>query len=174
MVRIRRSHRRGPGSIPGVGTFLFLNLKKKTSSTYSVLWCMVSPSLVTDGHCILIFGVLIANFLLPASLSECNSTFSKREYQYFYQICICLCWFSLHGCLAGTTTLRSTVLVTLYACSVSCTLYGSASGACPWWVCADVGLKGTMSVQLQTMTSYFLCAQTWLSCELAYCQLHCM
>ena len=23
MVRIRRSHRRGPGSIPGVGTFLF-------------------------------------------------------------------------------------------------------------------------------------------------------
>ena len=28
MVRIRRSHRRGPGSIPGVGTFHFLLLSE--------------------------------------------------------------------------------------------------------------------------------------------------
>ena len=38
VVRIRRSHRRGPGSIPGVGTYLF------SFSPHKIFWIVVYSS----------------------------------------------------------------------------------------------------------------------------------
>ena len=60
-----------------------------------MLWCMVSPSLVTDGHCVPIFGVLSNIFVkrlqtsycpphwvnvIRHSPKECISTFIKFAY----------------------------------------------------------------------------------------------
>ena len=107
VVRIRRSHRRGPGSIPGVGTFPFLFFYFFLSFMWSFFpfWQFPCGMLCfVHGSGFLLKETFITGRHSPARLPLLFATHPCRGSEYS-QFCVLLVWFFEDYALGATDIL---------------------------------------------------------------------